>query len=99
MAAYKKTSPRGADANFPKLEKRDLFQSKNQKLSGTYVFTGQDADANSAPSDTNCAISNVNACKTKLSGWQYLMQEKLVINFYGVSLSLKSPPFLSFLDV
>lgn len=59
----------------------------------------QDADANSAPSDTNCDISKVNECKTKLSGWQYLMQEKLVINFYGVSLSLKSLPFLSFLDV
>ena len=38
MPAYKKTSLRGTDANFPKLERRDLSQSKNQRLSGTYVL-------------------------------------------------------------
>ena len=59
----------------------------------------QDADADSNASDIDCDIDNANERKTRLNGWQYFMHKKLVSNFYGVSLSLKSPPFLSFLEI
>ena len=59
----------------------------------------QDADADSNASDIDCDIDNANERKTRLNGWQYFMHKKLVSNFYGVSLSLKSPPFLFFLEI
>ena len=39
MVAYKNISPRRTDADFSKLESRDLSKSKNQKLASTYFFT------------------------------------------------------------
>ena len=59
----------------------------------------QDAESDSDASNTDCDIDNVSELKTKLNGWQYFMHEKLVSNLYGVSLSLKNPPFLSVLQV
>ena len=38
MVAYKKISPSRTDADFSKLERRDLLQSKNQTLTSTYFF-------------------------------------------------------------
>ena len=115
MVAYKKIDPRRTDADFSKLESKDLPQSKNKKLAITYFFTGHtlfttlltglfhspisDADAVSDASDTDCDIDNASERKTKLNGWQYFIHKKLVRNFYCVSLSLKSPPFLFFLEV
>ena len=71
-------------------------------LTGLFYFPisdPQDADADTDASNTDCDIDNASEHKTKLNGWQYLIYEKLVSNFYGVSLSLKSPPFLYFLEV
>ena len=59
----------------------------------------QDAESDSDTSNTDCDIDNASERKAKLNGWQYFMHEKLVSNFYGMSLSLKSTPFLSFLEV
>ena len=70
-----------------------------QQLTGLFYTTlsdPQDDDADCDASDTDCDIDNASKRRTKLNGWQYFMQEKLVSNFYGVSLSLKNPPFLSF---
>ena len=38
MVAYKKISPRENEADFLKIERRDLPQSKNQKMASTYFF-------------------------------------------------------------
>ena len=103
MVPYKKKSSRGTDVDYSELESRELLQSKTKNwlhlLTGLFYSTlsdPQDADADSNASDGDCDIGNASNRKTKLNGWQYFMHEKLVSNFYGVSLSLKSPPFLSF---
>ena len=109
MVAYKNISPRGTDADFSKREGRDLLQSNNQKLASTQSFTGhtffttlltglfylslsdpQDAESDPHASNTDCAIDNASELKTKLNR---------LSNLYGVSLGLKSPPFLSVLEV
>ena len=59
----------------------------------------QDAESDSDASNTDCDIDNASELKTKLNGWQYFIHDKLVSNLYGVSLSLKSPLFLSVLEV
>ena len=59
----------------------------------------QDAESDSDASNTDYDINNASELKTKLNGWQHFMHEKLVSNLYGVGLSLKSPPFLSVLQV
>ena len=41
MIAYKKNSPRENEAGFIKIERRDLLQSKNQKMASTYFFPGR----------------------------------------------------------
>ena len=38
MVAYKKISPRENEADFLKIERRDLFQSKTQKMASTFVL-------------------------------------------------------------
>ena len=40
MAAYKNIPPRGTDADFSKIESRDISQSRNQNLASTYFFLG-----------------------------------------------------------
>ena len=59
----------------------------------------QDAESDSDASNTDCDIDNASELKTKLNGWQYFIHDKFVSNLYGVSLSLKSPLFLSVLEV
>ena len=110
MAAYKKLSPRGNDVNFSKFERRDLLQSRNQKLAGTYFFTGHtllttlltglfysplsDSQDADADSDPSDTDCDIDNASERQTKLNF-MHKKLVSNFYDVSSNLKSLPFLS----
>ena len=70
-------------------------------LTGLFYLSlsDQDDESDSSASNTNCDIDNASELKTKLNGCQYFMSKNLVSSLCGVSLGLKSPPFLSVLEV
>ena len=70
MVAYKKNSLRWTDADFSKIECRDLLQTKNQNMVSTYFFSGSHPFNNSIDW-TSVIITIFYFCRYKRSKKQF----------------------------